>query len=190
MTTVFLSGSRALGRLNDQIRQRVRRITDQTFEIILGDANGADKAFQTYLHSLHYPHVTVYCAGGKCRNNVGAWPTRAVAVPPKLRGRAFYTCKDKAMAEDADYGFVLWDRKSAGSIENVVELLKRRKKALVYFSPKVAFVSVSNASELNALLAQCADDDIEDIENKIGLKQAMQSLEGHSQTELTFEHAE
>ena len=33
------------------------------------------------------------------------------------------TQKDKAMAAEADYGFVLWDGKSSGSISNVFELL-------------------------------------------------------------------
>lgn len=186
MTTVFLSGSRMLGRLNDDVRDRLRNIVDQAFRIILGDANGADKALQSYLHSLAYPHVTVYCAGGRCRNNVGSWSTRSVAVPPDVKGRAFYTTKDRAMADDADYGFVLWDGKSAGAIENVLELLKRRKKALVYLSPTRAFHTVASASDLRSMFDDCAAGELEALNEKIGLNKSLRQLEGAAQAGFDY----
>lgn len=44
MTTVFLSGSRHLSRINDKIRGRIRSMAAGRLHIIVGDANGADKA--------------------------------------------------------------------------------------------------------------------------------------------------
>jgi hypothetical protein len=35
------------------------------------------------------------------------------------------------MAIEADYGFVLWDGKSPGSLNNIIELLNKNKKAPV-----------------------------------------------------------
>jgi len=64
MKTVFLSGSRAISRLNQDIRDRLDRIISQAFEIVVGDANGADKALQGFLYDHHYGKVTVYCSGG------------------------------------------------------------------------------------------------------------------------------
>ncbi|MGF1471644.1 MAG: hypothetical protein ACFB50_07880 [Rubrobacteraceae bacterium] len=186
MTTVFISGSRKLGRLNEEIRQRVQNIADQSFKIVLGDANGADKALQNYLRILNYPYVTVYCAGDRCRNNLGSWPTRSVNVPPNLKGRDFYTQKDKVMADEADYGLVFWDGKSPGALENVVELLKRNKKTLVYLSPKKSFYSIAAVSDLRSLLANCGQAELENINKKIGLERALQELEGHTQAELSF----
>ena len=186
MTTVFLSGSRKLGRLNDDIRQRVRNITSQSFEIVVGDANGADKALQAYLSSLEYPKVTVYCAGARCRNNVGAWPIRHIEVPSNLRGREFYTHKDKAMARKADYGLVLWDGKSAGSIENVLELLRSGKRALVYLSPKKTFYSIASVADLRGALDDCETEDLKVIDGKVGLSDFLAELGGLGQLRLDF----
>ena len=186
MTTVFLSGSRALGRLNDEVRRRIRNITEQRFHIVVGDANGADKALQKYLSELGYGSVTVYCSGTDCRNNVGVWDVKKVPVSPKIKGRDFYTEKDKVMAVDADYGFVLWDGKSAGAIGNVVELLKQSKKALVYQSPQRCFVTVSNLRDLQELLGDCESEDRSLIARKIRLHSSLKQLETSTQGELAF----
>jgi hypothetical protein len=51
------------------------------------------------------------------------------------------------MAKNADYGFVLWDGKSPGSIENVITLLKGGKSALVYYSPDKEFTELGSACQ-------------------------------------------
>lgn len=151
MTTVFLSGSRKLGRLNDDVRARIHNMIERGFDIVVGDANGADKAFQRYLANRGYRNVRVFCSGRVCRNNVGGWEVREVAADPKLRGRAFHTVKDKEMAAAADYGFVLWDGKSAGSLENMRELSRRGKKTVVYLAPEGRFATVARPADLDAL---------------------------------------
>ncbi len=166
MTTVFLSGSRKISRLNDLIRNRIQNMIDQDFKIIVGDANGADKAMQGYLHNTGYQNVTVFCAGSTCRNNIGEWPTQNVQVSPKLKGRDFYTQKDKEMAAIADYGFVLWDGKSAGSINNVFELLRRGKAVVVYLSQKKDFEKIVTSQDVENLLRNCDSADYLTISKK------------------------
>ena len=184
MTTVFVSGSRKLGRLNPRVRERVDNIVRQGFSILVGDANGADKALQTYLYGLGYPDVTVYCAGDECRNNVGEWRTVYVSVPSGVRGRKFYSAKDKAMAEIAEIAFVLWDGASAGALENILEMLRRKKKAVVYFSPRQAFATVATPSDLRALLSECGPENLAAIDSKIGLRRHLRELEGETQPQL------
>lgn len=184
MTTVFLSGSRKIGRLNDMIRSRVQNMIDQGFHIIVGDANGADKAFQGYLAERVYPNVFIYCAGTVCRNNVGDWKVKKVQVDPTLKGRKFYTQKDKEMAAEADYGFVLWDGKSAGSIENVFELLKRRKRVVIYLSREKKFVNVSRAEDVRELFQSCDNVDYQNIRKKINLGKRFDDLILASQDSL------
>lgn len=186
MSTVFVSGSRKIGRLNAEIRERLGNITRNNYYVVVGDANGADKAVQRYLADAQYGNVTVYCAGKRCRNNLGAWSTRAVDVDPRLKGRDFYTQKDLSMAEDADYGFVLWDGKSVGSLSNVIELLQRGKRALVYLSPKAQFVTVSDSESLRTLLALCDAEDVSSMDKKIGLSRSLQRIEGGHQEALGF----
>lgn len=184
MKTVFLSGSRAISRLNAEIRERLENITSQSFRVLVGDANGADKALQAYLKERRYQNVTVYCSGQRCRNNVGSWKTEYIDVPPGTRGRDFYTRKDRVMAQSADYGFVLWDGKSAGSIENVVSLLKRGKKALVYYSPGKDFLSIAAVQDLKRLLARTTPEALEAIGKKVMLEKAVCELEYGLQAEM------
>ena len=187
MKAVFLSGSRAISRLNQEIRDRLHGITSQSFDILIGDANGADKALQSFLKENHYAKVTVYCSGGHCRNNVGHWKTCHVQVPARSKGRDFYTQKDRLMAEVADYGFVLWDGKSPGSIENVINLLKGGKSALVYFSPDKEFISVGSPSKLKRLLSRTSFEALEGIEKKIKLEKLLADLEGSPQEQMAFD---
>ena len=109
MSTVFIGGSRKISRLPAEVIARMDRMIAQDFAIVVGDANGADKAVQGYLASWSYARVEIFCSGDSPRNNVGAWPLRAVAVPRGARGFAFYTQKDRVMAEEADYGLMIWD---------------------------------------------------------------------------------
>ncbi len=184
MTTVFLSGSRRLNRTNESIQEWIKNIVDQGYQIVVGDANGADKALQKVLAEIHYSKVVVYCSGQKCRNNIGHWETRQITVDTHLKGREFYTQKDKAMAVEADYGFVLWDGKSAGSISNVFELLKRNKKAVVYFAPEKRFFTVSSLNDANMLLEKCDIEAFDSIKKKIKLLSVSSEVQKSAQASL------
>jgi hypothetical protein len=116
MATVFVAGSRQISRLPAEVRSRLDTMIEKGFQILVGDANGADKAVQRYLADRSYPHVLVHCMKDHCRNNVGNWPTREVAAPRGARGFDYYSLKDRAMAAAAEYGLMLWDGKSRGTV--------------------------------------------------------------------------
>jgi hypothetical protein len=182
--TVFLSGSRKISRLNDDIRIRLQKITEQHFRVIVGDANGADKAFQTYLADHHYDNVVVYCAGDVCRNNVGVWEQKNISVNHKLTGREFYAVKDKAMADEADYGFVLWDGKSAGSINNVLEMMKNGKPVIIYFAPDKSFYTLKQADDIKQLVARCDARDYREMDDKLHFDRRLRELHPPTQGAL------
>lgn len=186
MTTVFLSGSRGINRLNDKVRDCVMNMLDKEFRIIIGDANGVDKAFQKFLSDIQYSNVVVFCSGHVCRNNIGNWNVQQVAVDTRLRGRDFYAQKDKKMASTADYGFVLWNGKSAGSISNVLELLKNGKSAVVYFSPIKDFYTISDLDDARDLLRKCDKKAFDAIQKKINLNNVIRSVESASQGVMSF----
>ena len=48
MKTIFLSGSREIGQLDDRIDARLQNMMQGGFSIVVGDASGADKAFQGF----------------------------------------------------------------------------------------------------------------------------------------------
>ena len=186
MTTVFISGSRKISRLNQEVRDRLKNVLARQFEVIVGDANGADKAVQKYLLDEHYTHVTVFCSGNTCRNNVGNWEVSKVEVAPNIKGRDFYTKKDKEMAKIADYGFVLWDGKGPGSYGNIMELLKRNKKALVYFSPEKSFLTISKLDDAKSLLSKCDAISRNEITRKINIGSFVREIEGMNQEALSL----
>lgn len=186
MTTVFLSGSRNISRLNDAIRQRLDNMTSNDLDIIVGDASGADKAMQGYLADIRYQNVTVFFVGGQCRNNVGGWATRSIPANPSLSGRDFYSLKDKEMARLADFGFVLWDGKSIGSIANVLELLYAGKKVVVYYGPGKKFYSVHTENELMSLLQKCDPETLATIDKKLNIANAVGKLRANKQTTLAL----
>ena len=155
---IFIAGPRAVSRLSKAVEDRLHGIYTKGYTVLVGDASGVDKAVQKYFAGLDYAHVIVYASGGKARNNIRNWPVEAVHVADGVKGFAFYAAKDKAMADDADYGFMIWNGESKGTLNNVVNLLNGGKKALVYYLPNDNFVNVGSFEQLEELLKECPEE--------------------------------
>jgi len=170
--SVFVAGSRALSRLNPEIRKRLDNIVDQNFSVLVGDANGADKAVQKYLAERRFPHVIVYCMES-CRNNLGEWPVRShTAERDVKRDRYYYGIKDAAMAKDATCGFMLWDGISKGTLSNAINLLDSDKKVVLYLSPKKQFFNLHNFADLDKALNANGITDVARFLESMGLRGA------------------
>jgi len=94
-------------------------------------------------------------------------------VNPKAgarRGFRFYAAKDEKMSQEATYGFVMWDGRSIGTLNNILNLLKQKKKVLVYFSPSKEFHSLEDRRDLAALLADGDTDTLDDLERQLRTK--------------------
>ncbi len=153
MEAVFLGGSRRIARLNEGIRSKLDKLLDRGLWMVVGDANGADRALQQHLADRGYERVVVYAVTGMLRNNVGDWKVRFVDAPKRARGFDLYSVKDAQMAKDASYGLMLWDGKSRGTLENVRNLLALGKPVEVHLDPARRFVSLSKTN-LAAILEQ------------------------------------
>lgn len=152
MTSVFIGGSRRLGRLNVEFQQRLGNIIQSGFRVLIGDANGVDRAVQAYLAKRRYRSVRVYCTNGECRNNVGGWPTQVVTYLGRDHGREYYTAKDDAMLADAEYGLFSWDGKSEGTLRNIRKMAEREKPSAIYLSTARKFIVVRNDKDLSAVI--------------------------------------
>jgi hypothetical protein len=64
-----------------------------------------------------------------------------VRSPPRAapKGFDYYSLKDRAMAETAEYGLMLWDGKSKGTVNNVVNMPRDHKPVVVYVAPTRQF---------------------------------------------------
>jgi hypothetical protein len=102
VSSVFVAGSRQISRLPAEVTSRLDTMIEKGFQILVGDANGADKAIQQYLAAKSYPNVLVHCMKDHGRNNFGNWPRREIDAPRGARGFDYYSFKDRAMAEAAE----------------------------------------------------------------------------------------
>jgi hypothetical protein len=158
MTKVFIGGSRRVTRLNADVRRRLDRIIEQRLPVLIGDANGADKAVQRYLQSRGYDRVEVFCMEKDCRNNVGNWPLRVVPAHKGNKDFSYYATKDRLMASEASIGFMIWDGKSVGTLANVFRLVSQRKKVVVYTVPTRKFSNLKDKADWERFVSRYSSD--------------------------------
>lgn len=176
MTTVFIAGSIAIKKLHPFFRDRLANIVQSQFDIVLGDADGADSSIQQALFDLHAEKVTVYCTGLKPRNNLGSWPVQNITSDAEPGTREFFTAKDVKMASAADYGLMVWDTKSTGTLSNVLELLRLGRKSVVFINKDKRFINVCSTKEIDDLISSMSETAKFKAEEKIKLSRKIVAL--------------
>ncbi|MCC4620294.1 helix-turn-helix domain-containing protein [Xanthomonas cassavae CFBP 4642] len=182
MKTVFIAGSISISRLHEKVRERINNIVSQDLNVVVGDADGADTSIQECLQAYHASKVTVYCTGEAPRNNVADWPVHHVQSQARAGTRAFFTAKDVEMAKNSDFGLMVWDCKSTGTLSNVIELLKAKKKSVVFVNKNKDFVTIGDKSGLDHLLHFMSEHARAKAEEKIGLSTKITALSQESFT--------
>lgn len=180
MTTVFIAGSISISRLHEKVQERINKIVSSDLSVVVGDADGADTSIQQCLHDYHAAKVTIYCAGDTPRNNVADWPVRRVHSKARAGSRAFFTAKDLEMARSSDYGLMIWDCKSTGTLSNVIELLRAKKKSVVFVNKNKDFVTIADKAGLDQLLHFMSEHARAKAEEKIGLSAKLAELDQFS----------
>ncbi len=158
MSKVFVGGSRRIIKLNPEVALRLDSMLAKKASILVGDANGADKSVQHFLKTREYRDVEVFCSGDECRNNVGDWPLRRVAVDSRKRDFDFYAAKDQLMSREADSGLMIWDGKSAGTLMNAFRLVRQGKRVSIFEAQHNRFQELRNESEWQAFFSACSDE--------------------------------
>ena len=174
MTTVFIAGSIKIKHLDRKFKERIDKIIASGFDVVVGDADGADTAIQTYLFEQGSSNTTVYCSGPRPRNNVGKWPIHSVTSDLAPGSRAYFTAKDVAMAEAADY---------PGTLSNVIELLGRKKKSAVFVNKAKEFMTVGDVAQLQALVARMSEHARHKADEKLNLHKKIEAL-SHEQLHM------
>jgi adenine-specific DNA-methyltransferase len=156
---------------------------------LVGDANGADKATQKYLYDHKYKNVNIFCSGEKCRNNLSEWKTHSINVPRNIKGFQFYAAKDREMALHADYGLMIWDGKSVGTILNILRLMQAGKKSVLINVPEKRTVTFRNMSDWKNFLTKCSVDLIKDLSTRVTAQEskALDISEQSNLVDMLFE---
>jgi adenine-specific DNA-methyltransferase len=152
MTTIFVGGSRSIAHLPAQARDRLDNVVASGAAVVVGDAAGADAIVQRHLLDAGYRAVEIFASEGRPRHNLGDWPVRAVSAEGARSGYGFFAAKDRAMAEAADFGLMIWDGKSPGTVLNILRLLGRTKKAVLIEAPDGRTTTFRDAADWRAFL--------------------------------------
>lgn len=176
MDKVFISGSMGIKNLDKNVTSRIDNILNSNYEVIVGDAGGVDSSIQDYLNNRQSKSVVVYCSGEKPRNNLGHWTVMNIHSDARPNTRSFFTAKDLKMADDCDYGFMIWDTKSTGTLSNTIELLKRGKNSLVYINKAKEFLKIKNIEDFEILISYMSETTRLKADKKIGLMKIIDSL--------------
>lgn len=183
MHKVFISGSMSIKSLDENVQARINNIVDSGYQVIVGDASGVDSSIQEYLISKSMRFVVVYCSGDSPRNNLGHWPVSKIESDAPSGTRAFFTAKDLKMAEDCDYGLMVWDTKSTGTLSNAIELLKRNKTALIYVNKAKEFIKIKEVTDIEKLTTYMSLSALEKANKKLKIREVIEYLK-HQQDSL------
>ena len=68
---------------------------------------------------------------------------------------------------------MIWDGKSKGTLNNIINLLKENKKVLVYFSQNKEFYKLITFDDLEKLLSRCEKKFLDVFEEKFKVSQML-----------------
>jgi len=141
--------------LPPEMKKRLDNVIASRHQVIVGDANGADRAVQKHLFDASYSNVTVFCSGNAPRNNLGSWSTHRVYVPKGTKGFQFHAAKDREMALEADFGLMIWDGQSPGTVLNVLRLVQAGKISVLFNVPEKTAVNVKTVEQYREFIRHC-----------------------------------
>ena len=169
---IFIAGARKIDFLSGEVLKNLKKRMENNDKIFVGDADGVDKTIQTFLKSKSYNNVIVYSMEN-VRNNIGNWENIKIFTTLKKNTREYFTEKDKKMAEIADEGFMIWNKESKGTLNNIINLLIMNKKVQLYIQEKNknTFYNLSNIKELENIVLESNSKKLEETYNTL-LKRA------------------
>ena len=185
---LFISGSRNISQINKNIFDLLDRAIQNNHSLIIGDADGIDREVQKYIKEKEYKNVIIYHTGIKCRNNEGNWNNFVVETKLKSKNLNFYMQKDIKMAEDADVGLAIWDGKSVGTLNNILNLLSHDKAVSVYLSENEKLFNIKNLNDFKKILKSLNQKNLEYFEKKLKISKLLNSENLPQQQTLNFTH--
>lgn len=145
---IFIAGPRAITKIDNNIIEKLNYIINKKYNILLGDAKGIDSNIQQFLANNYYEKVCIYASNGLARNNYGDWKIENVKVDSNIKNFDFYVAKDLEMVKNADYGFMIWNGKSKGTFNNIINLLNQNKEVLLYYTITQKFYNLKQLEDL------------------------------------------
>lgn len=156
---IFIGGSKMISELDKNVKERLKEIIKNNYDVLIGDCWGLDTAAQKFFAENCYRNVTIYVTGEKVRNNVGF--NVCNIADNGAEGFEFFRQKDIAMANNADCGFMIWDKKSKGTLQNIIDLLNQKKPVEIYLNDEKTLKRVDEINSLAEVIYEAYDDVME-----------------------------
>ena len=148
---VFVGGSRNIKELDAEVYRALFGELNSNAHILVGDADGVDTEIQKFCHRQKYNNITVFASNGRARNNIGNFTVCEVPVDKSTHSKAFFSQKDIAMVDQADYGIVIWDGKSKGSLQQLHRMVRQNKPCRVYLVEAGRWVAIESENTIRGI---------------------------------------
>lgn len=215
MSSVFISGSRQIPYLPEEVLYRLENIISQDIQVLIGDSEkGVDKEIAVQLKKEGFDNVTIFSirSASRIKNLPAGWGFKTIIPEAQakrdkndkiINGRELETAKDRAMGDLCDYGLVVWQDTytnhrfgqkavSAGSLRNMVQLLMNGKPVALYYRSEDGYeFNYRELKSINDLedIVQGLDQLVSDRFSKIVKAETaiLECPKEESQLSLTFE---
>jgi len=147
--TYILGGSRHIFNLPSEVKVLLdeKVSTNEFFNI--GDAPGSDTSFQSFFANKQYKNIKIFSSAGYIRNNVGNWDWELIDSGLKSKSNAVHAFKDRYMCKISNSGIMIWDCKSAGTLSNVIDLVRQGKNCYIWVAPDSDLYQFDNQKSLD-----------------------------------------
>lgn len=152
---VFISGSISIEKIPQCAINSLDKMIENECEILVGDALGVDSQVQEHFKNKGYIYLTIYTIEKEPRNKKSdEFDVKKVKIDElekdenkieydkpqansKPTNREKQGKKDMKMVEDCDFALCIWDGKSKGSYNNMLNLIKSNKKFKLCFKDEI-----------------------------------------------------
>ena len=148
---VFIGGSRSIKELDKNVIRTLFDELNSNAKILVGDADGVDTEIQKFCKQHNYNNVLIYASNGKTRNNVGNFSVQNIFVDKNTYSKEYFIKKDIAMTNDADYGIVIWDGKSKGSLNQLYRMIRQNKPCRVYLATEKHWTTIESENAIKGI---------------------------------------
>jgi hypothetical protein len=147
--TYILGGSRHIFNLPSEVKDLLDEKVSANESFYIGDAPGADTSFQSFFAKKQYKNVKVFSSAGYIRNNVGNWDWELIDSGLKSKSNSVHAFKDRHMCKVSNSGIMIWDCRSAGTLSNVIDLVRQGKNCFIWVAPDSDLYQFDNQISLD-----------------------------------------
>lgn len=146
---IVLGGSRHIEKISAEVMDLLNEYVDKKYNFLIGDAPGSDASFQSFFVKKQCKNIKIFSSAGYVRNNVGNWDSELIESGLKSKSNSVHAFKDRHMCKLSNSGIMIWDCQSAGTLSNVIDLIRQGKNCFIWVAPDSDLYQFDNQNSLD-----------------------------------------